>query len=246
MAESLDAHALLDEQIAYYRARAPEYDQWWFRRGRYDLGEDFNRLWVREIQEVRDALARFDPAGDVLDIAAGTGIWTVELARYARRITAIDSSAEALRICRSKLLETTVPTEFVEADLFQWRPDRPYDVVFFSFWLTHVPEAHFNRFWKLVEGSLAPGGRFFLIDNAPPVQEIEARFPRVGVDARTSEADVRAGISVRRLNDGRTFQIVKKYRPPADLEKWLTELGWNAEIHKTEYFFIYGSGSTGT
>jgi hypothetical protein len=27
---------LIEEQIAYYRARADEYDQWWLRLGRYD------------------------------------------------------------------------------------------------------------------------------------------------------------------------------------------------------------------
>ncbi len=34
---------LIEEQIAYYRARAPEYDEWFFRQGRYDHGEAFRR-----------------------------------------------------------------------------------------------------------------------------------------------------------------------------------------------------------
>lgn len=34
---------ILEEQIEYYRARAAEYDDWWFRRGRYDRGADANR-----------------------------------------------------------------------------------------------------------------------------------------------------------------------------------------------------------
>ena len=29
---------VLSDQIAYYRARAGEYDEWWFRTGRYDRG----------------------------------------------------------------------------------------------------------------------------------------------------------------------------------------------------------------
>ena len=29
---------LLQEQVDYYRARAGEYDEWFFRTGRYDLG----------------------------------------------------------------------------------------------------------------------------------------------------------------------------------------------------------------
>jgi hypothetical protein len=33
---------LLEEQRRYYRARAGEYDDWWFRRGDYDRGPDEN------------------------------------------------------------------------------------------------------------------------------------------------------------------------------------------------------------
>ena len=31
---------LLREQRRFYRARAPEYDEWWQRRGRYDWSDD--------------------------------------------------------------------------------------------------------------------------------------------------------------------------------------------------------------
>jgi hypothetical protein len=33
----MEERAILDEQLAYYRARAPEYDEWFLRHGRYDL-----------------------------------------------------------------------------------------------------------------------------------------------------------------------------------------------------------------
>jgi demethylmenaquinone methyltransferase/2-methoxy-6-polyprenyl-1,4-benzoquinol methylase len=39
---------LLEEQRAFYRARAPEYDQWWQRRGRYDRGRDDGE-WERQV-----------------------------------------------------------------------------------------------------------------------------------------------------------------------------------------------------
>jgi hypothetical protein len=35
--------ALLEGQLAYYRARAEEYDEWFFRRGRHDRGPEWNR-----------------------------------------------------------------------------------------------------------------------------------------------------------------------------------------------------------
>ncbi|HWB12935.1 MAG TPA: hypothetical protein VG826_27165 [Pirellulales bacterium] len=36
---------LLHEQLAYYRARAAEYDQWFLRQGRYDRGEEHRIQW---------------------------------------------------------------------------------------------------------------------------------------------------------------------------------------------------------
>ena len=31
---------ILSDQLGYYRARSGEYDEWFFREGRYDRGED--------------------------------------------------------------------------------------------------------------------------------------------------------------------------------------------------------------
>jgi hypothetical protein len=46
---------------------------------------------------------------------------------------------------------------FVAADLFTWTPDRRYDVVFFGFWLSHVPAERFASFSRtLLLGSRKP------------------------------------------------------------------------------------------
>ena len=42
MTDAEDIDGLLAEQIEYYRARAPEYDEWWVREGRWDLGPEQN------------------------------------------------------------------------------------------------------------------------------------------------------------------------------------------------------------
>ena len=39
---------ILEEQIAYYRARATEYDEWWHHQGRYDKGAEINQQWHDE------------------------------------------------------------------------------------------------------------------------------------------------------------------------------------------------------
>jgi hypothetical protein len=58
---------LLSEQRAFYRARAPEYDEWWQRRGRYDRGDPETREWDRQVATVDAALASFAAVGNVLE-----------------------------------------------------------------------------------------------------------------------------------------------------------------------------------
>ena len=53
---------ILAEQIAYYRARASEYDEWFLRRGRYDRGDEHRRVWFNEVSTVRSALDKEDPS----------------------------------------------------------------------------------------------------------------------------------------------------------------------------------------
>jgi hypothetical protein len=66
------------------------------------------------------------------------------------------------------------------SDIYLWRPDTTYDVVFFSFWLSHVPRIRFGDFWSLVRSCLTPLGRVFLIDNRDdPVPDSSAKDPYV-------------------------------------------------------------------
>src|SRR5437588_4564864 len=93
-----DPASLLREQMEYYRARAPEYDEWFLRQGRYDRGPADNRQWFDEAAQVGSMLTAFEPVGRVLELAGGTGLWTRELARFAGRLTVVDSSREMLAI----------------------------------------------------------------------------------------------------------------------------------------------------
>ena len=119
------------------------------------------------------------------------------------------------------------------ADLFEWSPTATYDAVFFSFWLSHVPEDRFAPFWLKVAAALRPGGRAYLIDS-PPDETSTAH------DHRMPDPD---GIQERRLNDGRTFRIVKLFREPADLSSSLQALGWRTAFERTPNYFVYGQAT---
>jgi trans-aconitate methyltransferase len=60
---------------------------------------------------------------DILELASGTGIWTQELLRIGKKITAIDASEEVIAINRSKLNSLSI--KYHAADLFTWQPAIP-------------------------------------------------------------------------------------------------------------------------
>ena len=221
----------LRQQLDYYRARAAEYDQWWLRQGRYDRGELLNAQWFADAAVVSSALSAFRPAGRVLELACGTGIWSGQLLPFASHLTALDGSPEMLAINTARLRSPLV--RHIEADLFQWQPTEQFDTVFFGFWLSHVPPERFAEFWQLVRACLAPGGRVFFVDS-------RHEQTSTAVDHRLPEPE--ATVLRRRLNDGREFQIYKVFYDPADLTTRLSELGWHFDILQTDHYFIYGSG----
>ena len=226
---------LLREQIAYYRARADEYDEWFLRQGRYDRGPEANARWFAEVAEVRAALEDFRPTGDVLELAAGTGLWTQRLVQTAAHITAVDASPEVLALNRERLGKAHAGhVTYVQADLFAWQPDRRYDAIFFGFWLSHVPPERFAGFWALVRAALAPGGRVFFVDS-------RYADTSTAVDHRLEGPE--ASAVTRRLNDGQAFRIVKVFYRPDELQQRLVDLGWGVTVRETERYFVYGYGS---
>jgi SAM-dependent methyltransferase len=200
--------ALLAEQVAYYRARAGEYD------ATYPLNDGADADARGQLRSELEALA---PFGRVLELACGTGQWTVELARHASAVTAVDASPEVLAICRGRVAAQLV--SLVEADLFAWRPDERYDLVFFAAWLSHVPPQRFDAFWALVGDGLTPRGRVFVIDELPAVAALERPL-----------SDQPAPAVRRRLTTGRSYRTVKVLYGPDDLRRRLTALGWEAEV----------------
>lgn len=221
---------LLQEQIAYYRARAREYNEWWYRQGRYDRGEANNRRWFAEAEQIRAALHRLPHQPHILELAAGTGIWTRELVKIGGRITAVDASPEMIAINKAEVASDSVA--YVEADLFTWTPPEPVDMVFFSFWLSHVPPEKLAGFLQNVSAMLKPGGHLFIIDSR-----------RVDTSTAADHVIPDEGVTLqRKLNDGRTFRIVKVFYEPEKLRAALAEAGIEAQVNTTDTFFIHAHG----
>jgi SAM-dependent methyltransferase len=211
---------LIDEQIAYYRARAGEYD------ATSTIEED---PFAEQTRRIRAALDAFSPRGRVLELAAGTGQWTAQLADHADELLVTDASPEMLDLNLTKVGERA-NVRYHVADALALTATRRYDVVFFGFFLSHVPPERFDPFWHDLEGLLARGGRVFFVDEAD-----HGLWEEDWIDRG-------AGLIHRRLNDGSLHRAVKVLWRPDELGARLAELGWRASVH-TELPFYWGTAT---
>ena len=208
-----DGDELLATQIAYYRTRAPEYDETF--GGAYDPA-------------LTDALDRFAPTGRVLELAAGTGAWTESVVRHPiTSLLALDASPEMLELHARRIRDPRVRRRV--ADLFRWEPDERFDVVTFSFWLSHVPPARFDAFWDRVARALAPDGRVLFVDQ----DERGLAREQPGGDPDYPTVD-------RKLLDGRVMTAIKVYHRADALEERLRALGWEATVRPAGDAFLVG------
>lgn len=221
----------LESQKAYYDARAPEYNEWWERKGRYDRGAEATAAWRADIATLDRWLGEFEPAGATLELACGTGNWTEKLLSYSDDLTAVDASPEMLAQCRARVGADRA--QFIQSDIFAFEPNRKFDVVFFGFWLSHVPPERFEEFWERVRAALRPNGRFFFVDSRYEASSTASDH------VLTAQTDTR---QTRRLNDGREFEVYKIFYEPDELSQRLSRLGFENEVRNTDRFFLRGQG----
>jgi demethylmenaquinone methyltransferase/2-methoxy-6-polyprenyl-1,4-benzoquinol methylase len=232
MSDNVTDPSILAEQVAYYRKRAGEYDEWWFRTGRYDHGEELNAAWNADAREVESTLTswldRRKPRR-ALELACGTGLFTRWLAPRVGEVLALDASPEVQAVNRERVQAGNVRYEV--ADLFAWQPGERYDLVFMSFWLSHVPDDRFDNFWDKVRASLAPGGSAYVIDSGWDMTSTARNHMRPDRDR---------GIAERKLNDGSLYRIVKVFHEPDALGARLRKLGFVSHVVHTPRYFIHG------
>ena len=78
-AERLDA-----QMVAYYAARAPEYDEWYLRSDRYVHTEADDAAWKADLDRAARWLAEMPMGSEIVELAAGTGWWPGGIGRRHR------------------------------------------------------------------------------------------------------------------------------------------------------------------
>lgn len=211
---------ILREQLAYYRARASEYDA-------YAMNAAMTQGWADELAQMKRVLQKTGRFEHILELACGTGTWTGELLKIGQIITAIDASPEMLEINRARIADKRV--HYLCSDLFDWEPDQEYDMVFLALWLSHVPPDLIATFLKKICRATSPHGQVFILDE-PSSAKDNSVTPSQGI------------YQCRTLSDGRTFMIVKVYYAPDVIRNHLTHLCFDRvkQINGRYFFALSG------
>jgi 16S rRNA (cytosine967-C5)-methyltransferase len=86
--------------------------------------------WVQDAAAAMPALMFGDVSGlAVADLCAAPGGKTAQLAALGARVTAVDSNPARLGLLRRNMERLRLEAEIFEADLFEWRPDNPFDAI---------------------------------------------------------------------------------------------------------------------
>jgi demethylmenaquinone methyltransferase/2-methoxy-6-polyprenyl-1,4-benzoquinol methylase len=143
-----------------------------------------------------------------------------------------DAAEAPLARARERLVAHRLRAHLHVRDAWADPDGPPADALFAGFWLSHVERNRTAAFFDLVGRWLAPDGRIALIDSLPD--------PRSGALDHEPPAGDR---SVRRLDDGREFTIVKVYRTVDEIAAGLTAAGFrDIEVTTTGRFFVLATG----
>jgi SAM-dependent methyltransferase len=203
----------MDETVTYYSRRASEYETI------YHRDDPTRQAEQRALETTMNACLK-DRA--VFEVACGTGYWTERLAGHARRIIAVDASAQTLEIAQSK----TYPREnvtFRVGDAFKLGFTEAFDGGLANFWLSHVPKVQLETFLKGFHACLEPGAQVFMADNV--------FYPQATSGVPFRKPGFEDTFALRTLEDGSSFEIIKNYYGADDLEGIFAPQATNLEIH---------------
>ncbi len=156
MDEYRAANQRLWDEYALINSRSEMYDLPGFLQGRRGLHD----LEIEELGPVQGKT--------LLHLQCHFGMDSLSWARLGAQVTAVDFSAEAIRLARELSQKVNVPARFIQSDIYALPQvlEEQFDIVFTSYgvltWLSDL------RGWaRLVSRYLKPGGTFYIAEFHP-------------------------------------------------------------------------------
>jgi len=201
---------------AYYARRAAEYERIYSRPERQG-----------DLCALHAAIEAACAGRRVLDVACGTGYFTVSAARRAQSVTGIDANDETLAIARAKGIANA---QFAVADAYAIpAPAQRYDGALVAFWWSHIPRQRIDEFLRGLHRHLVPGAMVLFADNTY-VEGNSTPVARVDADGNTYQN--------RTLENGERYEVLKNFPAREDLQAWGERSGADVDVRFLTYFWM--------
>ena len=179
------------DMAAYYAQRAAIYERVYFKPERQ-----------ADLRAMEAWLPAQFSGRRVLEVACGTGWWTLHGARNAKAWLATDLSPETMDMARQKALPACVQLATADAYTLAELERQTFDAAFTGCWWSHVPLARLPAWLALLHTRLEPGARVVMLDNSF-VQSSNHPITHSDADGNTYQT--------RTLDDGSVHEVLKNF-----------------------------------
>lgn len=196
-----------ENMMEYYDERANEYDEIYEGKGPASLPANYYKTDVESIHTFMKDFGK----GHIIDIACGSGYWIIDYYNKCSSFTFLDQSQQMLGICKSRTNHygITDRATFIQCDILEqeWKEEAIFDSAVIGFLVGHFTKFQEEIFFETLRKILKPGSEFLIIENT--------------WTAKRAKKQNKEDIAQRQLNDGRNFNIYKKYFVEEDLPNLL-------------------------
>jgi demethylmenaquinone methyltransferase/2-methoxy-6-polyprenyl-1,4-benzoquinol methylase len=206
------------ELVDFYRRRAREYEAIYAKPERQ-----------ADLAVLRSHIPERMAGRRVLEVACGTGYWTVLVARTAAALVATDAVEEPMLIAKAKDYGPhTVRFELADAYALPAELGR-FDGAMAIFWWSHVPRSRIGAFLSSLHARLEPGARVLFMDNS----YVE------GSSTPIAERDAEGNTyQQRRLSDGSDNRVLKNFPSEAQLRADLAPHARSLSYRALDYYWL--------
>ena len=209
---------ITEDMRVYYAQRAAYYERVYFKPERQvDLRA--MEAWLPTVFAGRH----------VLEIACGTGWWTLHGARDALHWLATDLNPETVALARAKPMPAAVRFATVDAYTMAELGNAQFDAAFTACWWSHVPLARLPGWLATLHARLLPGARVVMLDNAY-VQTSSTPISRRDEAGNTYQN--------RPLDDGSVHEVLKNFPTREEAVAMLGPRAHDAKWIEYEHYWV--------
>lgn len=205
--------------IAYYNARAQEYEKVYLNPAEQGDLQASNRIFQRLFAQKT-----------VLEIACGTGYWTGRIAEAATSILATDINESVVDIARHKVSGENI--RFAVADMYTFVPEQPFQALFGGFIWSHILLQDLDPLLDKLRSFLYSGASFAFIDSNPVAGTKHALDQIAKIDEHGNT------FQLRQLENGSSHLVLKNFPDTDFLHQKFSRIATDIEVTHLHYYWI--------